>query len=401
MLLIAVVVVAGFAWYVMSPAERTRTVRLAVASARQLLGASHNFLSKTTPFEAALQSRTPRVFVTPALVALNVVTFVMMLFGSGSLGDPETLLGWGGSFGPSTSNGEWWRLVTSMFVHAGLFSLLVNLIGLAQVGWLLERLVGPITVAAIYFGAGVFGGLVNLALHPVDVHLGATAAIVGLYGLFVASLVWTLLNRSNFVIPLIGLKPLAPAAGIFVLYVMLGGVERAPALASFATGLIGGLVLTRGINEDKPSVRRLAATVTATMAIAIVAAVPLRGLPLVKPEIARAVEVEQRTSETYGKEVAKFKVGHIRAEALAKLIEGSIIPELRATRTRLASIERVPLEQQPLVADAVEYLRLREESWQFKARALRSSSMAALHDADRREFLALQAFQKITPDDTK
>jgi len=401
MLLIAVVVVAGFAWYVMSPAERTRTVRTAVALARQVLGAAHKSLSAATPFDAALHSRTPYVLVTPALLALNVVTFMFMLFGSGSFGDPDTLLAWGGSFGPSTSNGEWWRLVTSMFVHAGFFSLLINLIGLAQVGWLLERLTGPITVAAVYFGAGVFGGLVNLWLHPVTVHAGATAAILGVYGLFIASLVWTLLDRSNLVVPLIALKPLAPAAGLFLLYAIAGGLERMPALASFATGLVGGLVLTRRISEHKPPVRWLAATVAGTLAIAVAAAVPLRGLALVKPEIARVVEVEQRTADTYGKAAARFKVGHIKAEALITLIDRSILPELQATRTRLAAIERIPAEQQPLVADAVEYLRLREESWQFRARALRSSSMVALHDADRREFLALQTFQKITPEDSK
>jgi hypothetical protein len=160
-------------------------------------------------------------------------------------------------------------------------------------------------------------------------------------------------------------------------------------------------VLTRGIAEHKPPMRHLAATVAGTLAIAIVAAVPLRGLALVKPEIARVVEVEQRTAGTYQKEVARFTTGHIRADALATLIERSIVPELHATLGRVSAIERIPQEQQQLVADAVEYLRLRETSWQFRARALRSSSMVALREADRREFVALQAFQKITPEDSK
>ena len=401
MLLIAVVVVAGFAWYVMSPAERTKTVRTVVAFVRQLVGSAHKRYAATSAFHAALQARTPMVIVTPALLALNTITFVFMLAGSGALANPDTLIGWGGSFGPSTSNGEWWRLVTSLFVHAGFFSLLINLIGLAAIGWLLERLTGPVTLVAIYFGAGIFAGLVNLSQHPVTVHVGSTAAILGLYGLFAASLVWNLLNRSELVVPIAALKPLAPAAGIFLLYAIGGGLELTAVLAAFMVGLVGGLVLTRGISEHKPPMRRLAATVAGTLAIAIAAAVPLRGLALVKPEIARVVEVEQRTAGTYQKEVARFTTGHIRADALATLIERSIVPELHATLGRVSAIERIPQEQQQLVADAVEYLRLRETSWQFRARALRSSSMVALREADRREFVALQAFQKITPEDSK
>ena len=44
-------------------------------------------------------------------------------------------------------------------------------------------------------------------------------------------------------------------------------------------------------------------------------------------------------------------------------------------------------------------MRLREDSWPVRVRALRSSSMVALRDADRREFVALQAFHKITLED--
>ena len=399
MLLIALVVIVGFAWYVLTPAERTRTARTAVAVARHLADLARKWHATSTPFDAALRARTPIVLVTPAFIVLNTFAFLLMAVGSGALDNPDTLISWGGSFGPSTSNGQWWRLVTSMFVHAGFFSLLIDLIGLAQLGYLLERMTGPVTVAAIYLGAGVFAGLVNLSGHPITVQVGATAGVLGLYGLFAATIAWSLLNRSELVMPIETLKLLAPAGGIFLLYAIGGGLDRTAALAAFGAGLAGGLVLTRGISEQKPPLRRLAAMVAGTAAIAVAAAVPLRGLALVKPEIARVVDVEQRTASTYEKAAARFTTGHIKADALAQLIERSIVPELQATLTRVTAIERIPLEQQPLVAATVEYLRLREESWHVRARALRSSSMVALRDADRREFVALQAFHKITPED--
>src|SRR5262245_53258286 len=289
MLLIAVAVLGGFAWYVMSPAERTKTVRTVVTIVRQLVDSARTHHGKVTPFDAALQERTPRVVVTPALLALNAITFLLMLVGSGSFSNPDTLMAWGGSFGPSTSNGQWWRLVTSMFVHAGFFSLLVNLIGLAQVASLLERMTGPLTLAAVYFGTGLIAGLVTLALNPVTVQVGATGAILGVYGLLIASLAWGLLNRS-LTVPLAVLKPLAPAAGIFLLYVLAGGIEWTAAVTALATGLIGGLVLTRGITEHKPPAQRLAAAVAATMVIAAAGAVPLRGMAFIKPRPARGVD---------------------------------------------------------------------------------------------------------------
>ena len=248
--------------------------------------------------------------VTPALIALNTITFLLMAAGSGTLANPDTLLSWGGSFGPSTSNGEWWRLVTSMFVHAGFFSLLIDLIALAQLGWLLERMAGPITLAATYLGAGLFAALVNLSAHPIDVHVGATAAVLGLFGLLVATIAWSLFHRSEPVMPIATLKPLAPAAGILLLYVLGGGLDRTAALVAFGSGLVGGLVLTRGIGEHKPPVRRLAVTVAGTLAIAVAAAVPLRGLALVKPEIAHVVDVEQRTASTYEKAVRVSRRAH-------------------------------------------------------------------------------------------
>src|SRR5215510_11248376 len=56
---------------------------------------------------------------------------------------PETLVRWGANYGPSTTNGQWWRLVTAMFVHGGMVSLPINLAALVQLGVILERLIGP------------------------------------------------------------------------------------------------------------------------------------------------------------------------------------------------------------------------------------------------------------------
>src|SRR5216683_6644642 len=146
-------------------------------------------------FREALRTRTKYALVTPAIVAVNVIVVGGMLFGSHAIGDPNTLVAWGASLGTRTTNGEWWRLVTSTFVHTGTLHLLVDVAVLIQLGAVLERLAGRLAFAGVYLSAGVFAGLVNLSSHPVAVTTSASGAIFGLYGLLFASLAWQLFRR--------------------------------------------------------------------------------------------------------------------------------------------------------------------------------------------------------------
>src|SRR5262249_10528922 len=133
--------------------------------------ARHN-TSACQPFFEAQRARMRVAVVTIGIVALNVMVFAFMVFGRGAIADPETLLRWGANFGPRTTNGEWWRLVTSTFIHAGLLPLVVNLVTLTQLGLVLERVVGRLTIIAVYMLAGMIAGLVGVAAHPVVVSAG-------------------------------------------------------------------------------------------------------------------------------------------------------------------------------------------------------------------------------------
>ena len=100
------------------------------------------------------------------------------------------LVGWGASLGTLTTNGGWWRLVTSTFVYSSTLHLVLSLAALIQVGRILERVVGRLTVIAVYLSAGIFTGLVNLSSHPLAVTVGTSGAVFGLYGLLIALLIW-------------------------------------------------------------------------------------------------------------------------------------------------------------------------------------------------------------------
>jgi hypothetical protein len=70
---------------------------------------------------------------------------------------------------------------------------------------------------------------------------------------------------------------------------------------------------------------------------------------------------------------------------------------LRQAHARLKAVNGVPAEHRPMVADAEEYFRLRDESWRLRADALRKSNMGALRAADRSERASLEALGRIRP----
>ena len=215
---------------------------------------------------------------------------------------PKRWLRWGGNFWLHTRNGEWWRLLTSMFVHTGMFHLLVNVAGLAQIGLILERLAGRLIVVAVFLTAGVFASLVNLNTHPLAMSAGASGAIFGLYGLLLASSIWGMRHRSSVTIPLTAVKTLVPAVAVFILYNVandsLGGAAE---LSGLLVGLVWGAVLTKGVSDRKPAARRLAYLTAAAVVMAVLSAIPLRGATDVKPELERTVAAEDRMAGEYPK----------------------------------------------------------------------------------------------------
>ena len=376
MTIVVLLMLCGFALWIMTPEERARLARAVLVVMRQLRDAATQ--GDPEPFRNALRARTRWVLVTPALVALNVTIFVFMIFRGVTFSDSAALVDWGGSWGPRTTNGEWWRLVTMTFVNSGMLHLAANAVGMLQLGFLLERLFGSLAFAAVYVAAAVLASVVSLSAYPMAVGVGASGAIFGLYGLLLASLIWGVLHSSAVTIPLMTLKRLGPAAAIFISYnVATDGLGTAAELAGLVTGLVCGLILARGVSGRKPSARQIAATMAATIAIAVGLAVPLRGIADVRPEIARIVALEDRTVSVYRDAVDRFRKSRITAETLAGLIERTIIPELQAADAHLKILDRVPDEHQPLVANAEEYLRLREESWRLRAEGLRKTNILA------------------------
>jgi hypothetical protein len=114
---------------------------------------------------------------------------------------------------------------------------------------------------------------------------------------------------------------------------------------------------------------------------AVAFAVPMRGITDARAEMKRLVSTEDHTVATYKTAVDAFRRGKMTADAMAQYIDRTIVPELQAAETRIKALNGVPAEQQPLVAGAEEYLRLRQESWRLRADGLRKTRAPARGDS--------------------
>jgi membrane associated rhomboid family serine protease len=126
-------------------------------------------------------SQAPATYV---LIAINVIAYLVEIAaGSGGLNNPGgSIVVDYGLFGPSVAEGEWYRLVTSGFLHADLFHIGFNMLLLFLLGRLLEPALGTGRFLALYFASLLAGSLGALALDPNALTLGASGAIFGLAG---------------------------------------------------------------------------------------------------------------------------------------------------------------------------------------------------------------------------
>ena len=205
---------------------------------------------ETTSFFELLVEATPRFFVTTVLVSLNVAYFVTMLLMGASVWSPEApyLLELGANFGPLTVTGQWWRLVTSMFVHIGLIHLLFNMWCLWSLGNLAERMFGNWTYVAIYLLSGVGGSLASLFWNPGIISAGASGAIFGMAGALVA-----FLYLGHIHVPRPVVRELLTSVLIFVGFnLFFGAVQEGIDNAGHLGGLVSGLVLGAVLHRSLP-----------------------------------------------------------------------------------------------------------------------------------------------------
>ena len=177
---------------------------------------------------------------TPLLFYVNVALFVAMVISGVSLMTPTgfSILEWGANFGPLTLTGDWWRTITCNFIHIGLIHIVMNMYALLYIGGYLEQLIGKRRLLVSYLLTGLFAALSSLMIHPETISAGASGSIFGLYGIFLAFLIFHQRIEKG------QRKSLLYSIGFFVIYnLMIGAREEGIDNAAHVGGLVSGLLL--------------------------------------------------------------------------------------------------------------------------------------------------------------
>jgi rhomboid protease GluP len=171
------------------------------------------------------------------LVAMNIAYFLAMVSLGVSATTPSAtdVLPFGANFGPSTINGQWWRLLASTFIHYGIMHLGFNMWCLWSLGNLAERLFGRGRFLAIYLLSGLGGSTASLLWHPVAVSAGASGAVFGIAGGLA-----TFLYLARIHLPERAARELLTSIVIFIAFNLAFGLTI-PGIDN--AGHVGGLVL--------------------------------------------------------------------------------------------------------------------------------------------------------------
>lgn len=200
--------------------------------------------------------RRPTPVVTYTLIALNVAVFVLMVAAGVSPSEPTNLqlLVWGADYGPLSTHGQGWRIITSCFVHGGIIHIAMNMYCLFQVGPFTESLYGRARYFLVYAIAGLGGGLLSTAIHPYDVSVGASGAIFGVYGGLLAFL---RLHRDALNRP--AAAAITRSAMIFLgINLVYGFTDRQIDVSAHIGGLVMGFIAGWFLGQGDPQkLRRL------------------------------------------------------------------------------------------------------------------------------------------------
>lgn len=182
------------------------------------------------------------------LVAMNVIIFLRLSF-FGMTEDAGFLLNHGALYVPYVlEQGEYYRLITCMFLHFGFDHLMSNMIMLVAIGWSLEHEIGRIKFLVVYIVSGLAG---NLASMWWDVHTGSYAVAAGASGAvfgLIGALLCIAINNHGQVGNISGRGLLFMAVLSLYYGITAGGVDNAAHIGGLLTGYLLSILLYRKRN---------------------------------------------------------------------------------------------------------------------------------------------------------
>lgn len=210
-------------------------------------------------------------YITHGLLAIMVIVFIIMSL-MGGTENGVTLFNFGAKYNPAIRAGDYWRLITPVFIHIGFTHILMNGITLYFIGQYVEQIFGHVRYLIIFLVSGVMGNLASFAFSS-NLSAGASTAIFGLFGAFM------MLGESFSNNPAI-----VSMAKTFLLFIVLNigtdifvqGID----IAGHIGGLVGGFLIAYlvGVSFAKVSpVKRVIATIMLVVIAVVLFSLGMQG----------------------------------------------------------------------------------------------------------------------------
>jgi len=338
----------------------------------------------------------PLASVTNVIVALNVIAFLVMagLLGAGwfDVTDLSPYIRYGSNNGAATTDGEWWRLITSMFLHYGVLHLALNMWALFQAGHFLERLQGRAIYAVTYFGSGIGGGLLTIFWHGDKMwSAGASGAIFGVYGAIIGYLLREKQSVPQSVfLPM--LKSTLGFAGYNLFYGMVHpGIDNAAHIGGLLAGIGLGWLMALPLDAEARAQRTPSRLRLGVIGVAVLLGVGYAAAPRfpysVKDELAWGPALEgmvERENSLLAKQntaLQQWDQRHDNTDACVQLIEHELVPFYTEFAGKLDGLVLTPGRETARRRDALStFVHARLEGYQHLLPGLRTQDMGEIHN---------------------
>src|SRR5580692_3998967 len=239
--------------------------------------------------------------VTTWLIGLNALVFLLMVVRGVSplLPTPQQAIDFGADVGTLTlQHGQWWRLLTSMFVHFGIVHIGLNMWCLWNLGRAAEQLMGRASYLLAYFVSGIFFSIASVYWHPMGASAGASGAIFGMAGVLV-SYVYLKKTPSHITIN----SKMLGSLGTFIAYNLafgaLPGISNAAHIGGLVMGLAVGAALPAASASESSRRTRLTLVAIFSAIVLVGSAVAAKKFNSEVSELTRAEQLlaQKKTDE--------------------------------------------------------------------------------------------------------
>jgi rhomboid protease GluP len=298
----------------------------------------------------------------------------------------QQLIKVGGGFAPLTKGGEPWRLITAMFLHAGLLHLAMNMACLAQTR-VVEQLFGRIPMIAIYLTSGLLGGVLSMTRNPNVVSVGASGAVFGLYGAFAAYLMF----RKTAIAEETWRKTTRQIGTFVVINLVYGlatpGVDMSAHIGGLVVGFTVAAVLLAGKAADAQRLKRAVGLTLAGLAVTAVAIVAGPPPIDVTPTLQAFDKVESVCIPRWNAIIKEAKAGTVTDAQVIEQIERDVIAPWKPVRAQVFAVEHPPERLATLWAAIEAHLVSRQDAWESYVALVRDGQLdpTKLEDYKRKE----------------